>query len=401
MTTLAKRVSLIKESPTLAVMAKANKLKREGHDVVILAAGEPDFDTPEHIKQAAIKAINDGKTKYTQVGGIPELKQAVVDKFARENDLHYSPTQVCVSAGGKHSIFNALEAILSPGDDVIIPAPYWVSYPDMVLLCDGNPVIVPCTLEDKYKLTATKLEGAITKKTKAIFLNSPSNPTGMMYSKTELSELAKVLMAHPEIIIITDDIYEHLVFDNNKFYNIVNVEPNLKDRTIVINGVSKSYAMTGWRIGFAACGNNSIIKAMEDIQSQSTSNPCSIAQYAALAALNGGLDGLKDMFIAFAKRRDYVVNRINNIKGIKTLNPEGAFYVFFECSEAIKALYSTGKITEATDLALANYLLDNYLLAGVPGSAFGLHDHMRFSFATSMEILTKGLDRLESALTIV
>jgi len=398
MTTLAHRVSLIKESPTLAVMAKAGKLKREGRDVVILAAGEPDFDTPEHIKQAAIKAINDGKTKYTPVGGIPELKQAVVDKFARENQIEYAPNQVCVSAGGKHSIFNALEAILSHGDEVIIPAPFWVSYPDMVLLCDGTPVIVTCTIEDQYKITAEKLRSAINAKTKAVFLNSPSNPTGMMYSKEELSALAKVLLEHPNVLIITDDIYEHLVFDGRKFYNIVNVEPTLKDRTIVINGVSKAYAMTGWRIGFTGCGDSKIIKAMEDIQSQSTSNPCSIAQYAALAALTGGLDCLKDMHTAFAARRDYVVKRINSINGLKTLNAEGAFYVFFECGGAIKQLHAAGKLVDATDLAFANYLLDNYLLAGVPGSAFGLDNHMRFSFATSMEILTKGLDRLETAL---
>lgn len=399
MTTLADRVSLIKESPTLAVMAKAGKLKKDGVDVVILAAGEPDFDTPEHIKQAAIKAINDGKTKYTPVGGIPELKQAVVDKFSRENQIQYLPNQVCVSAGGKHSIFNALEAILSHGDEVIIPAPFWVSYPDMVLLCDGAPVIVTCTINDQYKITAEKLRKAITAKTKAIFLNSPSNPTGMMYSKEELISLADVLREYPNILIITDDIYEHLVFDDKKFYNIVNVAPDFKDRTIVINGVSKAYAMTGWRIGFTGCGDSKIIKAMEDIQSQSTSNPCSIAQYAALAALTGGLDCLKEMHVAFTKRRDYVDTRINKIKGLKALKAEGAFYIFFECKDAILDLHKQGKITAATDLAFANYLLDNFHLAGVPGSAFGLDNHMRFSFATSMEILTKGLDRLEKALS--
>jgi aspartate aminotransferase len=395
---LSKRVSLIKESPTLAVMAKAGKIKKEGKDVVILAAGEPDFDTPDHIKQAAIKAIHDGKTKYTPVGGTPELKQAIVNKFAKENNLTYTTTQVITSAGGKHSIFNALQAILSEGDEVIIPAPFWVSYPDMVLLSGGTPVIVTCTIDDKYKLTANKLKSAITPHTKAIFLNSPSNPTGMVYSDEELTKLAEVLKKHPSIFIITDDIYEHIMFDGLKFSNIINIAPELKDQTIVINGVSKAYAMTGWRIGFAACSGDGVVKAMEDIQSQSTSNPCSIAQAAAEAALNGGHEYLREMGKAFVKRRDYVVERINKINGLRCLKADGAFYAFFECKDAINSLYNQGKIKDKTDLALANYILDNYLVAGVPGSAFGLDNHIRISYATSMEELTKGLDRIEKAL---
>lgn len=395
---LAHRVSLIKESPTLAVMARANKMKQEGKDVVILAAGEPDFDTPEHIKAAAIKAIYEGKTKYTAVGGTAELKQAVVGKFARENNLIYNTLQVSVSAGGKHCIYNALQAILSPGDEVIIPAPFWVSYPDMVLLSAGTPVIVTCTIKDNYKLTPEKLALAITPQTKALFLNSPSNPTGMVYSDTELRALAEVLNQHPNIIILTDDIYEHILFDGLSFSNIVNVAPELKKRTIIINGVSKAYAMTGWRIGFSACSDENIIKAMENIQSQSTSNACSIAQAAATAALNGGHECLQVMKDAFLQRRNYVVDRINQISKLRCLKAEGAFYAFFECAQAIDYLYNQGKIKEKTDLAFANYLLENFLLAGVPGSAFGLDGHIRISFATSMEELTKGLDRLESAL---
>src|SRR6185437_47448 len=395
---LAHRVSLIKESPTLAVMARAGKMKQEGKDVVILAAGEPDFDTPDHIKNAAIQAIKDGKTKYTAVGGTTELKQAIINKFAKENGLTYTPNQVSASAGGKHCILNALQAILSTGDEAIIPAPFWVSYPDMVLLSAGTPVIITCTIQDNYKLTAEKLIAAITPKTKAIFLNSPSNPTGMVYSDNELIALAEVLKKHPNIVIITDDIYEHILFDGLKFKNIVNVAPELQDRTIIINGVSKAYAMTGWRIGFSACSDASIIKAMQNIQSQSTSNACSIAQAAATAALNGGHECLQVMKDAFLQRRNYVVDRINKIKGLRCLKAEGAFYAFFECKNAIDSLHMQGKISEKTDLAFANYLLENFLLAGVPGSAFGLDNHIRISFATSMEELTKGLDRLEMAL---
>ena len=394
---LANRMSLIKESPTLAVMAKAGKMKKEGKDVIILAAGEPDFDTPKHIKEAAIKAINDGKTKYTPAGGTIELKQAVADKFARENNLKYTTNEVLVSAGGKHSIYNLLQALISDGDEVIIPAPYWVSYPDMVLLAGGVPICVPCLMEENYKFTPEKLKLALTSKTKALFLNSPSNPTGMVYSAEELRALADVLVEYPQVYIITDDIYEHILFDGKPFSNMANVAPELLKRIVIINGVSKAYAMTGWRIGFAACNDEKVIKAMDTIQSQSTSNPCSIAQAAALSALTGSLDCIKPMLKAFIERHEYVVERLNKIKGLRCLPAQGAFYSFFECSDAINAMYSQGKISDKTDLALANYLLDNFLVAGVPGSAFGLDNHIRISFATSKHELTRALDRLEEA----
>ncbi len=396
---LAKRISLIKDSPTFAVLAKANKMQKDGMDVVILAAGEPDFDTPQHIKDGAIKAIINGQTKYTPVGGTLELKQAVVNKFQKENNLNYTINQVLVSNGGKQSIYNALQAIINEGDEVIIPAPYWVSYPDMALLAGASPVIIQCSIAESYKLTPEKLRLAITNKTKAIILNSPSNPTGMIYTKEELLALAQVLNNYPNIFIISDDIYEHILFGTNKFSNIVNIAPDLHSRTIVINGVSKAYSMTGWRIGFAACSNDAVIKAMEKIQSQSTSNPCSISQAAALTALTGGLECIKPMLDAFIKRHDYVVNRINKINGLKCLKAQGAFYAFFECSMAIEKLYELGKINNCTDLDFASYLLDNFKVAGVPGSAFGLEDHMRFSFATSELELKTGLDRLENALS--
>ena len=395
---VAKRMGLIKESPTLAISAKAIKMKKAGLDVIALSAGEPDFDTPEHIKAAAIKAIQDGKTKYTASGGTIELKEAIVNKFLRENNLNYTVNQVLVSAGGKHSIFNALQALLSDGDEVIIPAPYWVSYPDMVLLCGGNPVTITCTVADNYKLSADKLKQAITPKTKAIFLNSPSNPTGMVYTASELKALADVLVNYPNIYIITDDIYEHILFADTPFVNILNVEPKLYNQVIVINGVSKAYAMTGWRIGFAACGDASIIKAMDTVQSQSTSNPCSIAQAAAVAALTGGLDALKPMRKAFIERHIHVIARLNKINGIKTLPAQGAFYSFFDCGNAIENMYAAGKIAAKTDLAFADYLLDKFLVAAVPGSAFGLDNHMRISFATSLDELNRALDRMEQAL---
>lgn len=395
---LAYRMSLIKESPTLAVSAKATKMKKEGLDVIALSAGEPDFDTPTYIKDAAIKAINNGKTKYTPAGGTIELKEAVVNKFLTENNLKYTTNQVLVSAGGKHSIFNALQAILSDGDEVVIPAPYWVSYPDMTLLCGGIPVCVTCDASDSYKINPDKLKKALTNKTKAVFLNSPSNPTGMVYTAEELRALADVLVNYPNLYIITDDIYEHILFDDTPFVNIANVAPELFKQIIVINGVSKAYAMTGWRIGFAGCGDTTVIKAMDIIQSQSTSNPCSIAQEAALAALVGGLDALKPMRTAFMERNIYVTSRLNKINGIKALPAQGAFYSFFDCKLAIENMYNCNKIKEKTDLALAGYLLDEFLVAAVPGSAFGLDDHMRISFATSMDELTKALDRIEKAL---
>lgn len=396
---LAHRTTLIKESPTFAVIAQANKLKAAGHDVIILAAGEPDFDTPDHIKDAAIVAIKAGKTKYTAVGGLLQLREAIVNKFAHENNLEYGINEVLVSAGGKHSIYNTLQAIIDDGDEVITPAPYWVSYPDMVLLAGGTPVFVACPIEDCFKMTATKLEQYITSKTKAVILNSPSNPTGMVYTRDEMVAIANVLRKYPDIYIISDDIYEHMIFnDAQKFYNIVNVAPDLSNRTIVINGVSKSYAMTGWRIGYAACNNAPLIKAMENIQSQSTSNPCSIAQYAAIAALNGGLDCVIPMRKAFIERHKYVVNQLNSIRGIRCLEAQGAFYAFFDCTQAIDNMYDAGKITEKTDLALATYLLNEAFVAFVPGSAFGMVNYMRLSFATSMGELTRALERVAKVL---
>lgn len=395
---LATRTTLIKESPTFAVIGRANQLRANGHDVIILAAGEPDFDTPTHIKNGAIAAINEGKTKYTAVGGILPLKEAVVNKFKTENNLNYNVNEVLISAGGKHSIFNTLQAIIDDGDEVIIPTPFWVSYPDMVLLAGGIPIFIECPIEEQFKLTVAKLEAQITNKTKAIILNSPSNPTGMVYTRSELNAIANVLRKYPEIYIISDDIYEHIIFDNQDFCNIVNVAPDLSDRTIVINGVSKAYSMTGWRIGYAACNNTNLIKAMENIQSQSTSNPCSIAQYAALTALDGGLDCVKPMRKAFIQRHNYVVTRLNAIRGIHCLAAQGAFYAFFDCRVAINNMFDAGKIQEKTDLALANYLLETSFVAFVPGSAFGLNNYMRLSFATSHEELSTALDRITDVL---
>lgn len=396
----AKRTSLIKESPTFKIMGTAAQLKKDGHDVVVLAAGEPDFNTPQHIAKAAIDAINSGKTKYTPAAGTLELREAIVNKFNRENNLHFTIDEVIASNGGKHSIYNTLQAITDKNDEVIIPAPFWVSYPDIVLLCDGKPVIVPCGIETQFKLTAAQLQRAITPRTKAIILNSPSNPTGMVYSKQELLELANVLANHPNIFIISDDLYEHLLFDNHHFINIANVAPELSSRIIVINGVSKAYAMTGWRIGYAACKNKELIKTMDTIQSQSTSNPCSISQYAATTALNSGTDCITPMLNEFKKRHDYVVERLNKMPGIKCLKAQGAFYAFFDCSKAINVLYKHNKLCGTSDIDLADYLLKNYFVAGVPGSAFGLEQFMRISFATSMEEITKGLNRIEQALTI-
>lgn len=395
---LANRTLLIKESPTFAVLGRANKLKGAGQDVIILAAGEPDFDTPIHIREAAITAINSGKTKYTPVGGVLPLREAIVNKFNRENNLQYAINEVLTSVGGKHSIYNTLQAIINDGDEVIIPAPFWVSYPDMVLLAGGAPVFIKCPIEDNFKLTPEKLEKHINHKTKAVIINSPSNPTGMVYSKDEIIAIADILRKYPDVYIISDDIYEHMIFNEQPFYNIANVAPDLSNRIIIINGVSKSYSMTGWRIGYAACNNAPLIKAMENIQSQSTSGPCSIAQYAAIAALNGGLDCVTPMRNAFIERHRYVVDHLNRIRGIRCLEAQGAFYAFFDCSVAIENMYTSGKITDKTDFALATYILDEALVAFVPGSAFGMSNYMRLSFATSMDELVKALDRVATIL---
>ena len=324
---LSQRVQKIKPSPTLAVSQKAAQLRAEGKDVIGLGTGEPDFDTPEHIKQAAIRALQDGYTKYTPVDGIPQLKQAIADKFKRDNELNYEPDQVLVSVGGKQSIFNLCQAYLNDGDEVLIPAPYWVSYPDMAILAGGKPVFINTTIEDDFKVTAEQIEAAITPKTKLIFFNSPSNPSGKTYRLDELKAIGEVLLKHPHVLIATDDMYEHIVWSIDGFHNILNATPELYDRTIVLNGVSKAYSMTGWRIGYAA-GPQKLITAMKKIQSQSTSNPCSIAQYAALEALNGPQDCLKEMLNAFKARHDFVYERLGSMDGVSVIPSDGTFYIF-------------------------------------------------------------------------
>jgi aspartate aminotransferase len=395
---LSSRVLAIKESPTLAITAKAQKLKAEGRDVIALAAGEPDFDTPAHIKAAAIEAINKGFTKYTPVAGTPSLKQAVINKFKRDNGVEYTAKQILVSVGGKQSFFNLCMALIGRGDEVVIPAPYWVSYPDIVLLAEGKPVVANCGIEQGYKLTPAQLEAAITPKTKLLVLNSPSNPTGAVYGLDELKALAEVLKRHPQVMIASDDMYEHVLLGDTRFYNILNAAPELKDRTILLNGVSKAYAMTGWRIGYAG-GPEWLIKAMENIQSQSTSNPTSISQVAAEAALNGDQGCITPMLEAFNQRHEFVVEYFNRIRGLKCLTAGGAFYAFVDARDAIARLHAEGKIGEASDLALGSYLLETQDVAVVPGSAFGAEGYFRISFATSMSNLEKALARIEKALS--
>ena len=371
-------VGRIKESPTLAITAKAARYKSEGKDIVGLAAGEPDFDTPQHIKDAAKKAIDNGFTKYTPVSGIPSLKKAIIDKFKRDNHLEYAPSEIIVGVGGKQCIFNFCLAVLNAGDEVIIPAPYWVSYADIALVSNAKPVIIECGIEQKFKMTAAQLEKAITSKTKLLMLNSPSNPTGAVYTKEELKELSEVLMKHPSILIGTDDMYEHVKLKDIPFYNILNVEPKLKDRCVVMNGVSKAYSMTGWRIGFAA-GPSDIIKAMEILQSQSTSNPTSISQVAAEAALSGDQTCMEPMIKAFRERHAYVVKSFNETPGLSCIEAQGAFYAFPDARKAIERLYAQKILKEKTDLALADYLLEKEGVAVVPGSAFGSDGYFRIS----------------------
>lgn len=385
---LSNRVQAVKPSPTLAVTVRAAELRASGKDIIGLGVGEPDFDTPEHIKEAAIEAIRAGQTKYTAVDGTPALKQAIINKFQRDNGLTYGPTQILVSAGGKHSFFNMVLALLNAGDEVIIPAPYWVSYPDMVLIAEGVPVIVPTTAEQKFKLTADQLRAAITDKTRLVVINSPSNPTGMAYSLAELKALGEVLKEYPDIIIATDDMYEHTLWDDSSFANILDACPELYDQTMVMNGVSKAYSMTGWRIGYVG-GPEWLVKNMKKIQSQSTSNPCSIAQAAAVAALNGPQSCVREMVAEFYKRHDYVVSRLNAMPGISVLPVDGTFYSFPDVREAMTATGYT------TDVAFAEALLEAGV-ALVPGSAFGAPGHLRLSFATSMDSLEKALDRLEA-----
>jgi aspartate aminotransferase len=393
MSVLSTTLSRVKPSPTIAMTTKAQELKAAGRDVIGLSAGEPDFDTPQNIKDAAIAAINAGKTKYTAVDGIPELKQAICDKFRRENGLSYEPAQVTVGTGGKQVLYNAFMATLNEGDEVVIPAPYWVSYPDMVLLGGGTPVIVECTLENQFKLTAEQLEAAITPETKWFLFNSPSNPSGAGYSWDELKALTDVLMRHPHVWVMTDDMYEHLVFDDFKFCTPAQVEPGLYDRTLTVNGVSKAYAMTGWRIGYAA-GPEELIKGMRKVQSQSTSNPCSISQWAAVEALNGPQGYIEDNKALFQRRRDLVVGMLNDAKGVNCPTPEGAFYVYPDISACIGKTSAAGTLID-TDEAFANALLEETGVAVVFGSAFGLSPNFRISYATSDEALAKACTRIQ------
>lgn len=394
---LSKRVQAIKPSPTLAVTARAAKLKAEGKDIIALGVGEPDFDTPQHIKDAAISAINKGFTKYTAVGGTPSLKQAIIAKLKRDNGLDYTAKQILVSCGGKQSFFNLALAAINPGDEVIIPAPYWVSYPDIVIIAEGKPVIVPAGIEQGFKLTPAQLAEAITPRTKMVVINSPSNPSGAVYSLDELKALGEVLRKHPDILIATDDMYEHISLTNEKFANILNACPDLYPRTMVLNGVSKAYAMTGWRIGYAA-GPENIITAMENVQSQSTSNPTSISQVAAEAALNGDQGCITPMLNAFRERHVYLVNSLNKIPGLRCVMAGGAFYAFPDARGAITTLHAKGKLKEATDAAFTEYLLEHAGVAVVPGSAFGSEGYVRLSFATSMENLEKAIERIAKSL---
>lgn len=386
---LSQRVQKIKPSPTLAVSALVAKLKAQGRDIVGLGAGEPDFDTPEHIKAAAVEALKKGFTKYTAVDGTPGLKKAVIAKFKRDNGLDYTPEQILVSVGGKQSFFNLAQAYLNPGDEVIIPAPYWVSYPDMVLLADGVPVIVTGDQSQRFKITAKQLEKAITKKTRLVVINSPSNPTGTAYTRVELQSLGEVLRKHPDILIATDDMYEHIMWAEEPFSNIVMVCPDLYERTIVLNGVSKAYSMTGWRIGYAG-GPAPLINAMKDIQSQSTSNPTSISQVAAETALNGDQSFIKQMNSVFKRRHDMLLEGLNKIRGVECIPGDGTFYLFPGMHGLIRNLGLKN------DLELTSHLIDKAGVALVPGSAFGLEGHVRLSFATSDDILKEALKRIAS-----
>jgi len=394
MTFLSATLSRVKPSPTIAVTTKAQELKAAGQDVIGLGAGEPDFDTPDNIKDAAIAAIHAGKTKYTAPDGMPELKQAICAKFKRENGLNYAPAQISVGTGGKQNLYNALMATLNPGDQVIIPAPYWVSYPDMVLLAGGEPVVVEAGLEAGFKLTPDQLEAAITPNTKWFIFNSPSNPTGAGYSHDELKGLTDVLMRHPHVWVMTDDMYEHLAYDDFEFCTPAQVEPGLYDRTLTCNGVSKAYAMTGWRIGYAA-GPELLIAAMRKIQSQSTSNPCSISQWAAVEALNGPQDFLASNNAIFKRRRDLVISMLAEIDGMTCPVPEGAFYVYPSIAGLIGKTSAAGTLI-ADDEAFATALLEETGVAVVFGAAFGLSPNFRISYATSDEALQEACTRIQA-----
>ena len=388
---LSDRVQQVQPSPTLAVTALAAQLRAQGRDIIGLGAGEPDFDTPEHIREAAIRAIHDGQTRYTAVDGTPELKRAIIAKFHRDNGIEYKSEQILVSCGGKQSFFNLAQALLNPGDEAVIPAPYWVSYPDMVKLAGGKPVILETTQESRYKLTPQQLDAAITPRTRLVVLNSPSNPSGMAYSADELAALGEVLSRHPELIVATDDMYEHILWNETPFHNIVNARPDLYPRTVVMNGVSKAYAMTGWRIGYCG-GPPELIKAMKKIQSQSTSNPASISQAAATAALNGDQDCVSAMVGHFRERHDFVVDALNDLAGVEALAGDGTFYCFPRVQQAIDAYGARD------DVDFCSRLLDDTGVALVPGSAFGTPGHMRLSYATSLDQLEDAMRRLKKAL---
>ena len=391
MSIISDSLKRIKPSPTITVSQKARELKAAGKDVIGLGAGEPDFDTPDNIKQAAIDAIKSGDTKYTAVDGTPKLKQAILEKFNRENKLNFELNQISVGTGGKQIIYNAMMATINQGDEVIIPAPYWVSYPDIVLLAGGNPIVIKSSETQNFKITAEKLKKSITNKTKWLILNSPSNPTGSCYSENEIKSLANVLVENKHVNILSDDIYEHIVYDKFKFFTMAQVD-ELKNRTLTMNGVSKAYAMTGWRIGYGA-GPVEIIKAMAKIQSQSTTNPSSISQAAAVEALNGSQDFILERSKAFQERRDFVVETLNKIKGLSCLNPKGAFYVFPNCSKFFNKKDKKGKLIQ-TDSHFVESLLENNGVAVVQGSAFGLEGYFRISYATSMQNLKKALIRI-------
>ena len=393
MSIISDSLKKIKPSPTIAVTQKARELKAAGKDVIGLGAGEPDFDTPDNIKEAAIKAINEGDTKYTAVDGTPALKKAIVEKFKKENNLDYTSDQITVGAGGKHVIYNAMMATLNDGDEVIIPAPYWVSYPDIVLLAGGKPVIMECDEKQGFKINPSELEKFITPNTKWIILNSPSNPTGACYSENDIKAIATVLEKHKHIFILSDDIYEHVTYEGFKFFTIAQIE-SLKDRVLTMNGVSKAYSMTGWRIGYAA-GPKDIVKAIAKIQSQSTTNPSSISQAASVEALSGTQDFIKKRADSFQERRDFVVKALNDIDGINCLNPDGAFYVFPSCKELMGKKDPSGKEIKS-DTDFVQSLLENSGIAVVQGSAFGLEGFFRISYATSMENLKKALEKISS-----
>ena len=391
MSIISNNLKRIKPSPTIAVTQKAKELKASGKDIIGLGAGEPDFDTPDNIKEAAIKAIQDGDTKYTAVDGTPALKNAIIKKFKRENNLDYKLDQITVGTGGKQVIYNAMMATLNNGDEVVIPAPYWVSYPDIVLLAGGTPVILECNEKQEFKIRPSDLEKSITKKTKWIILNSPSNPTGACYAEKDIKEIGKILEKHPHVFILSDDIYEHVTYENFKFFTIAQID-SLKDRVLTMNGVSKAYSMTGWRIGYAA-GPKDIIKAIAKIQSQSTTNPSSISQAAAVEALNGTQSFIQERSKSFQERRDFVVKELNAIDGINCLKPDGAFYVFPSCKKLIGKKDSKGReIKNDTDFVQS--LLENNGIAVVQGSAFGLEGFFRISYATSMENLKKALEKI-------